>query len=154
MSTPEGVAAAPATTAIGSVLGRSDAIAIGQETISAFATVTGDQQWIHVDEERARTSRYRSTIAHGYLVLALLPQFTRNIVDFSSQGTVINYGLNRVRFLGAATSGSSFCDEITLQGRTERHDGTLYELEHKVTDAASGELVCSAHTLTLVLRST
>ena len=125
-------------------------MAITQESIAAFADVTGDHQWIHVDEARASAGPYGITIAHGHLLLSLLPRLTRGVVDFASQGTVINYGLNRVRFLGAARSGAQLDDRITLRDRIEKSVGTLYELEHELTDAATNEVICIAHTLTLV----
>lgn len=154
MTSPADVAAQLDTTVVGSALGRSDSLAIEQQEISAFADVTGDDQWIHVDEARAATGPYGAPIAHGYLVLSLLPRFTRSVVDFASQGTVINYGLNRVRFLSAARSGSTFYDEIALRDRIDKSVGTLYELDHTVTDATSGDVVCSAVTLTLMLHAT
>lgn len=153
MTSPADVAAGLNTAAVGAVLGRSESLTIEQQAISAFADVTGDHQWIHVDEARAADGPYGAPIAHGYLVLSLLPRFTRSVVDFASQGTVINYGLNRARFLGAARSGSTFYDEITLRDRTDKSMGTLYELDHTVTDASSGDVVCSAFTLTLVHRA-
>lgn len=153
MTDPVDVAAGLNTATLGAVVGRSEALTIPQSAIAAFADVTGDHQWIHVDEERAADGPYGAPIAHGYLVLSLLPRFTRSVVDFASQGTVINYGLNRVRFLGAARSGAEFYDEITLRDRTDKSMGTLYELEHAVTEASRGDVVCSAFTLTLVHRA-
>src|SRR5262245_54262636 len=73
---PEGYALATIQEYVGHELGISDWLMVDQARIDQFAACTGDQQWIHVDVERARReSPYGSTIAHGYLILALLPQF-------------------------------------------------------------------------------
>lgn len=73
---------------------------ITQERVNRFADLTGDWQYIHVDPERAAASRFGGTIAHGYLTLALLPLLGRERegIEIALPGTVVNYGLNRVRF--------------------------------------------------------
>jgi acyl dehydratase len=77
---------------------------VTQEQVDAFADVTGDHQYIHVDPERARETMYGGTIAHGYLTLSLLPLLTRDRegvrVDFPAMGArmTVNYGVNRMRF--------------------------------------------------------
>jgi MaoC like domain len=73
---PDGYSLATIQEYVGHELGISDWLTIDQDRINAFAECTGDQQWIHVDVERTRReSPFGSTIAHGYLILALLPQF-------------------------------------------------------------------------------
>jgi acyl dehydratase len=76
---------------------------VDQACINQFATATGDEQWIHIDPERARLeSPFRSTIAHGFLTLALIPLLTESVAEnkktLSQAKMVVNYGLNRVRF--------------------------------------------------------
>jgi acyl dehydratase len=78
---------------------------IDQQRIDDFAAVTGDQQWIHVDPERAaRESPYGTTIAHGFLTLSLLPYLTQSnhpdffATNYPGMRLRINYGLNRVRY--------------------------------------------------------
>lgn len=86
----------------GSELGVSDWMRIDQSRINDFADVTGDHQWIHVDVERAKAeSPYGAPIAHGFLTLSLIPALSKD--NFRVQGAklVINYGLNKVRFLAA-----------------------------------------------------
>lgn len=82
---------------------------ISQDVIQKFADVTGDQQWIHVDVERAaRESPLRATIAHGFLVLSLLPLLRqRGDLRIVGYGTVLNYGADKLRFLSPVTAGSS-----------------------------------------------
>ena len=87
---------------VGSELGVSDWMRIDQSRINDFADVTGDHQWIHVDVERAKAeSPYGAPIAHGFLTLSLIPALSKD--NFRVQGAklVINYGLNKVRFLSA-----------------------------------------------------
>jgi acyl dehydratase len=83
---------------VGKELGVSDWLVVTQEKIDAFAEVTGDDQWIHVDVERAKQSPFGGTIAHGYFTLSLAPRFSYDIVQFEGFAFGINYGLNRVRF--------------------------------------------------------
>ena len=91
---------------VGQELGVSEWKQIDQKRIDGFAEVTEDRQWIHVDVERATTeSPYGAPIAHGFLTLSLIPVMSQdNVVIEGKLG--INYGLNKVRFLGAVTVGS------------------------------------------------
>ena len=89
---------------------------ITQEAITQFAGITGDQQWIHIDVERARReSSYGTTIAHGFLTLSLTSQLLRDAVG-SIGGTrlSINYGLNKVRFPAPVPAGSRVRGRCTL----------------------------------------
>jgi acyl dehydratase len=96
-----------AVEAVGQELGVSDWVAIDQQRIDAFAETTGDHQWIHVDVERARTeSPYRTTIAHGFLTLSLIPGLSKGNYRVDNAKMGINYGLNKVRFLAPVPSGS------------------------------------------------
>ena len=93
---------------IGQEAGSSGWLTVDQTMIDAFANITGDQQWIHTDPERARTeSRYGRTIAHGFLTLSLLSRLSREAVEVEGEfGMRINYGLNRVRFPAPVPVGS------------------------------------------------
>jgi len=87
---------------VGHELGPSDWIEVTQERIDAFAHATGDDQWIHTDPERAqRESPWKTTIAHGYLTLALAPVLMRQILDVRGFGTVINTGMDKMRLSSA-----------------------------------------------------
>lgn len=94
---------------------------IDQQRIDQFAAVTGDEQWIHIDPQRAtEQSPYGTTIAHGYLTLSLLPYLTQsNHPDFFEKNYPgmkmrVNYGLNRVRFPAPVTVNSSVRAHTTL----------------------------------------
>ena len=97
---------------------------VTQEQVSAFADVTGDRQWIHVDAERARReSPYGGTIAHGFYTLSLSSRLLREAVGAIEGARVgINYGLNKVRFPAPLPSGSLVRARCTLQ-RIDPADG-------------------------------
>jgi acyl dehydratase len=83
---------------VGKELGVSGWHVVTQENVNRFAEVTGDDQWIHVDPERASHSPFGGTIAHGYYTLSLAPRFSFEMFKFEGFAFGINYGLNRVRF--------------------------------------------------------
>src|ERR1700691_3683930 len=85
---------------VGKEIASTGWLQITQKRIQQFADVTGDSQWIHVDEERAsRESLYGATIAHGFLTLSLMTHFLREAIQLPDEVQwAINYGLNRVRF--------------------------------------------------------
>jgi acyl dehydratase len=98
---------AEAVEAVGQELGVSEWITVEQDRISAFADATGDDQWIHVDVERAESeSPYGTTIAHGFLTLSLIPGLSRQNYRVDNAKMGINYGLNKVRFLAPVPAGS------------------------------------------------
>ncbi|MBT2269948.1 MaoC family dehydratase [Rhodococcus qingshengii] len=93
-------------TAAGTDLGHSHWIDINQERINAFAEITGDRQWIHVDPERAAYGPFGTTIAHGYLTLSLVAGFLDEVFHLDGIAMSINYGTDRVRFPHPVTVGS------------------------------------------------
>ena len=94
-------------TYLGKELGTSPWVEVNQERINQFADATLDHQWIHVDIERAqRESAYKSTIAHGYLTLSLLPHMWNQIIEVNNIDMLVNYGMDKMRFGGAVVTGS------------------------------------------------
>ena len=84
---------------LGKELGQSDWLEITQERINLFADATLDHQWIHVDVERAKVeSPYKSTIAHGYLTLSLLPYLYEEIIEAKNIKMLVNYGMDKMKF--------------------------------------------------------
>lgn len=84
---------------VGKELGVSEYIKITQEQINLFADATLDHQWIHVDEARCQTeSPFKSTIAHGYLNLSVLPHLWEQIVEVRNSKLTVNYGIEKLRF--------------------------------------------------------
>jgi acyl dehydratase len=93
--------------AVGTEVGVSGWVEITQKRIDQFAEATGDDQWIHVDVERARReSPTRTTIAHGLFTLSLIPEFVRDVMGLNGIRTTLNYGANRVRYLSPVPAGS------------------------------------------------
>jgi acyl dehydratase len=91
---------------VGQELGVGEWKEIDQKRIDAFADVTEDHQWIHIDVERAKTeSPYGTTIAHGFLTLSMIPAMSKDNLRVENAKMAINYGLNKVRFLAAVPAG-------------------------------------------------
>jgi acyl dehydratase len=139
---------------VGQDLGTSDWITVDQSMIDQFAACTGDTQWIHVDEDRARKeSPAGSTIAHGFLSLSLIAPLGMKLglapVDATA---VFNYGLDKVRFLTPVKSGDRVRLQLSMAGVQPKDDGRLLikgnailEIENSQTPALVAE------TLTLVI---
>jgi acyl dehydratase len=92
--------------AVGTTLGPTDWITITQEQINAFADATLDNQWIHVDTERAKSGPFGAPIAHGYLTMSLASHFLADLVRVSNISMGINYGVDKVRFPSPVPVGS------------------------------------------------
>lgn len=100
---------------IGREIAVSPWVRIDQERIRLFAQATGDHQWIHVDEDRARhESPFGTTIAHGFLTLSLLPELMRTAITLPAAAMSLNYGLNKVRFPAPLPRDSRVRARITL----------------------------------------
>jgi len=96
-------------------VGVSDWFEVSQERINQFAAATEDRQWIHLDQERAANeSPFNTTIAHGFLTLALLSELAKMAVSVGGVRMAINYGLNRVRFVSPVAAGSQIRGRFTL----------------------------------------
>ena len=92
---------------LGEQLGVSDWLEVTQDRINLFADATLDHQWIHVDVEKAKTeSQYKSTIAHGYLTLSLLPHLWEQIIEVNNIKMLVNYGMDKMRFGQPVITGS------------------------------------------------
>jgi acyl dehydratase len=109
-------------------LGTSGWRAVDQEEVDAFARITGDDQWIHVDTERAASGPYGGTIAHGYLLLALLPVLLRDLLRITDRRFGVNYGINKLRFTAPVPTGSRVRLRGTLAGSEPKGDQILYRL--------------------------
>jgi acyl dehydratase len=109
---------------IGKELGVSDWVAIDQSRIDAFASCTGDHQWIHVDTERAkRESPFGGTVAHGYLMLAMVAPLAMQIGIIPKDAAAgLNYGIDKVRFLAPVPAGARVRLRVVLHG-VEPKDG-------------------------------
>ena len=110
---------------VGEEMGVSSWITLDQARIGEFAHCTGDHQWIHVDAERAaRESPFGGTIAHGFLTLSLIaPTGFEVLVARVAPKSVVNYGLEKVRFLAPVRSGKRVRNRIRLAAVDERSNG-------------------------------
>jgi acyl dehydratase len=124
---------------IGREVGMSDWFEVDQALIAAFATLTSDHQWIHVDTDRARVeSPYGTTIAHGFLTLSLLSQLQAQAVQIRGEfARRINYGFNRIRFPSAVLAGARLRLRSSLQALDEIEGG--YQLTWAVILEIDGE---------------
>ncbi len=99
----------------------SDWMEITQDRINAFAECTEDRQWIHVDEQRAKNGPLGSTVAHGFLLLSLLPYLNLKNDIFSLRSKMaVNYGLNRVRFINPVKPGNYIRNRAVLKDITKK----------------------------------
>lgn len=115
-----------AVATIGEELGVSRWVEIDQGRIDAFAEVTMDHQWIHVDVAKAEAeSPYGTTIAHGFLTLSLIPGVSKDNYRVENAKMGINYGLNKVRFLAAVTAGSRVRVRSELADASKVGDDTV-----------------------------
>lgn len=132
-------------TMVGDELGTSRWLDVTQERINLFADATDDQQWIHVDVERAKTGPFGGPIAHGYLTLSLLIPLWSEIVVFEELGMAVNYGLNKVRFPAPVPAGSRVQVTATLADAEEVNGGGIQATIDAVMRAeGSDKPVCIA----------
>jgi len=106
---------------IGTEIGLSEWFPIDQGRIDAFAACTEDRQWIHVDRERAAAGPLGGTVAHGFLLLSLLPHLTRDMPLLALRHKMrINYGLDRVRFISPVRAGARVRNKAVLTSVEKR----------------------------------
>ncbi|KAF1707768.1 MaoC family dehydratase [Pseudoxanthomonas sacheonensis] len=141
---------------IGREVACSDWLAVDQSRIQRFADASGDQQWIHTDPERAlRESPYKSTIAHGYLTLSLLPHLLESCLRIDGVGMAINYGLDRVRFPAPLLVGQRVRARLALErlesvaGGMQAHWAATVELEHGDKPACVAQMLVRYYPLSV-----
>ena len=126
----------------------SDWIPVTQHQINLFAEATGDHQWIHVDEDRAKDGPFGATIAHGFLTLSLIPKFFDSALEVRDTKMGVNYGLNRVRFTGPVPAGSRLRGRLTLL-EAKAIEGNGWQMTWQVTIEREGvdKPVCVAESI-------
>jgi acyl dehydratase len=140
---------------VGKELGVSRWVTLDQGCISEFAHCTGDDQWIHVDVERAtRDSPYRSTIAHGYLTLALVgPAALEVWIRPYGISTALNYGLDKVRFIAPVPAGSRVRIRVKLAAVEPKGAGRqLITTENTVEIEGQDKPALVANTLVMAIQ--
>jgi acyl dehydratase len=116
----------------GTHLGYTDWRQITQEQVNEFADLTDDHNYIHVDVERARSSPFGATVAHGFLTLALVAPVTQQLLKVTDATTAINYGLDRVRFPAPLRVGAEWRGGAELVSVDEVPGGLQNKLLVKV----------------------
>ncbi|TPG36486.1 MaoC family dehydratase [Mycolicibacterium hodleri] len=115
-----------AIAAVGQEMGVSQWTVVDQDRVDTFAETTGDDQWIHVDVERAtRESDFGAPIAHGFLTLSMIPALSRENYRVENAKMGINYGLNKVRFLAPVVVGKRVRLRSVLVDAVKVDDATV-----------------------------
>lgn len=123
---------------IGTEIGISDWLTVDQAMIDAFAELTGDRQWIHVDVEKAKEKMPGGkTIAHGYLVMSLVPKIlVYRIANFSR---ALNYGFDKFRFTGTTPSGSRIRQRQTIKSVERVEASNAWRVTNTCTIEVEGQ---------------
>jgi acyl dehydratase len=131
---------------VGREIAVTEWLPVTQERIQQFADATEDQQWIHVDRERAqRESPHGTTIAHGFLTLSLLSRFMKQAIQIRSGIRMsVNYGLNRVRFPSPVRADSNIRVRFTLRSLRDLPDALEAIFDAKVESQGTEKPCCVA----------
>lgn len=135
---------------VGRDLGASGWINLDQSRINRFADATDDHQWIHIDEERAR-QELGSTIAHGFLTLSLLPRLMDDLIHFEGMGKMLNVGVNRVRFVSPAPSGTRVRLRQSVAEVEARAGGWQFVTDCTLEAEGQDKPLCIAQSVMLIL---
>jgi len=133
--------------------GISEWTLIDQDMVNRFADATGDHQWIHVDVEMAKQGPFGGTIAHGFLILSLIPIFSSS-GKYLPEGMkmVVNYGLNKVRFINPVLVGSRIRSKMVISGVEEKDPGRiLMTVTHTVEIEGQDKPACIAESLAMFM---
>ncbi|MFN8256887.1 MAG: MaoC family dehydratase [Bacteroidales bacterium] len=139
-------------TYVGKDLGYSDYLKITQEQINKFAEATIDHQWIHTDPERAKVeSPFKSTIAHGYLTVSIMPYLWAQIVDFKNVKLMVNYGIENLKFNQAVLVNSEIRMKAklvslkNLRGTTKAQLNIVIEIKDSPKPALETDIIFLYH---------
>jgi acyl dehydratase len=135
---------------IGEEIGVSDWREVTQDEIDKFAEVTGDDQWIHVDPERAKDTPFGGTIAHGFFTLSLGPRFSYDMWKLDGVAMALNYGLDKLRFPSPLPVGSKVRMRVKVDSVDEIPGGAQIKMIHTFEREDGDKPVCVAEMLTRV----
>jgi len=134
---------------VGESIGTSEWLLIDQQRVNQFADATGDHQWIHVDVERAKTSPFGGTIAHGFLTLSLLPAFFATAFQINETKSGLNYGLDKVRFIAPVRVNSRLRAHFRLmEWIAVNNGGAQLKIEMTVECEGADKPACVAESIT------
>jgi len=136
--------------AVGRELGPTPWVQVEQASVDAFADLTGDHNWIHVDVERAREGSLGGTIAHGYLTLSLVPQFSHRLMALRTPGIRLNYGVEAVRFPHPVLVGSRLRARATVVGVPEVASGHQLRVRYVIEIEGVDKPACVVETIVLL----
>ncbi|WP_306427869.1 MULTISPECIES: MaoC family dehydratase [unclassified Brevibacterium] len=136
---------------VGQELGKSDWFEVTQERVNMFADATGDHQWIHIDQEKAKNGPFGTTIAHGFLTLSLLPVLGAQVQKVTGMKMAINYGCNKVRFPSPVPVGSKVQDTIVLKEVNRKPSGIQVVMEHTIAIEGAERPACVAESVTVMV---
>ncbi|MGH3352086.1 MAG: MaoC family dehydratase [Nocardioides sp.] len=139
--------------AAGTEVGTGEWLQVDQDRVTAFADATGDHQWIHIDEARAKEGPFGGTIAHGYLTLSLLPYLGASVYSLETPGAKLNYGLNKVRFPTPVLVGSRVRAVVTFGEVTELPTGLQLVIKTVIEIEDAPKPACVAEAVVLLLES-
>lgn len=131
----------------GKEIGVSDYLQITQPQINLFADATLDHQWIHCDEEKANAGPYQSTIAHGYLIVSILPHLWDQVVEIRNSKMTVNYGIEKLRFMNPVLVNSrvrvrvKLQSAVNLRGTTKTELAIVMEIEGVKKPAFEGNII-------------
>jgi acyl dehydratase len=134
----------------GETLGTSSWREVTQKDVDAFADLTGDHQWIHVDVERAKETPFGGTIAHGYLTLSLGPALNFEVFKLEGFAFALNYGLNKVRFPAPLPIPSKLRTAPKVKEVSDIQGGAQVVFEVTFEREGSDKPVCVAETVVRV----
>jgi len=137
--------------AVGTHLGHSDWHTVTQQQVNLFADATGDHQWIHVDLERAAAGVFGTTIAHGYLTVALIPMLMDEIYRVDGLRMGVNYGSNKVRLPSPVPVGSRVRAGAELLELRSTPQGAQAMIRVTVEREGSEKPACVAETISLLV---
>ena len=135
---------------VGEEVGVSEWREITPEDVNAFAEVTGDDQWIHVDPERAKDTPFGGTIAHGYFTLSLGPRFSYDLWTIEGIAMALNYGLNKLRFPAPVPVGSKVRMRASVQAVDDIPGGAQLTMLNTFEAEGTEKPVCVAEMLTRI----
>jgi|TARA_Y100000991_G_C21891712_1_gene314064 acyl dehydratase len=139
---------------LGKELGVTKWYTMDQEKINIFADTTEDRQWIHIDRERSKKeSPYKTTIAHGFLMLSMCSKIMFESFELKGVGMVINYGLDKVRFTNATLSGSKYRGRVSLMEFDSNPNGAKYKMKVIIELEGQDKPACIAELLALVYKA-
>ena len=139
--------------AIGRELGPTPWRSVDQSEVDAFAELTGDHNWIHVDTARAAQGPFGGTIAHGYFTLSLIPWLGHQLFSLDLDAVRLNYGLNKVRFPQPVPTGSRVRGRVAFLGLPPVAAGRQLVTRYTIEIEGQDKPACVAESVILFLDS-